>query len=148
MKKKEPIPKVSSLVSADHSIQHNVHLRTKVPIWTRIRRRVLPRVVRLLNIWCIWSGAIRSLVGRIRIQSPTETPHADLGIGCEQCPDGNFRVPIRTQHRVQGIQRLEATFPWVDFVDRQIFLMGFDAAEQFYDSHLHTTDGKDSAIQP
>jgi hypothetical protein len=31
------------------------------------------------------------------------------------------------QRRVEGTERLQARYPWVDIVDLYIFLLGFDA---------------------
>jgi hypothetical protein len=37
----------------------------------------------------------------------------------------------RTLARFEGIQALSSNFPWVDGVDCRIFLIGFDAGEQW-----------------
>lgn len=37
----------------------------------------------------------------------------------------------RTDSRVDGIQALAASYPWVDAVDMKMFLAGFDAGDEF-----------------
>ena len=112
-----------------------------------IRARLRRAAWHLVNAWCIWSGALRSCLGHIHIQAPIETPHVDFGALYERSPDGSYRESVRTHARAECIKKLEATFPWVDFVDRRIFLMGFDAAEQMNAHHSRTEDGRRNVVQ-
>lgn len=45
--------------------------------------------------------------------------------------DGSPVLESRTQARMNGIDTLLAKHPWLDLVDRQIFLDGFDTGEQY-----------------
>jgi hypothetical protein len=38
---------------------------------------------------------------------------------------------MRILARRRGIENLQAIHPWVDFQDLEIFLMGFDAGDQY-----------------
>jgi len=46
-------------------------------------------------------------------------------------PDGSLQYVVRTQIRSFDIQKLQAIYPWVDILELRIFLMGFDAGEQW-----------------
>jgi len=107
-------------------------------LWFLTRHVLHLIALRLLNIWCIWSGAARSFVWHIRIQSSKETPHVDLGQVFRQTPDGSFVNQPGTRARAEGIRNLSAKYPWVDMVHRQIFLDGFHAAEQMCAQFHHT----------
>lgn len=115
--------------------------------WRLVRSLLRLMALRLWNIWCIWSGAARSFVWHIRIQSPTETPHVDLGPQFEQNPDGSFLYRLDTHARAEGIKSLSAKYPWVDMVHRQIYLMGFDAGVQVCAQNPHIGTDKHSASQ-
>ena len=47
------------------------------------------------------------------------------------CPGHQYQTNIRTVARKHYTELLLATRPWADGEDLQIFLMGFDAGEQF-----------------
>jgi hypothetical protein len=97
----------------------------------RLAKCLLRRMVwRLSNIWCIWSGTVHSFLGHIRLQSPKETPRVDFGSALMLGPDGLLVPRPSTCARIDSIGKLEAKYPWIDFVDRRIFLEGFDAGEQ------------------
>jgi hypothetical protein len=100
---------------------------------------------RLSNIWCIWSGAARSFVWHIRIQSATETPHVILGPAPLLSPEGLLLDQPGTRARAEGIRNLSAKYPWADIVHHQIFLMGFDAGERMCVHIPHTETDKQSA---
>jgi hypothetical protein len=96
---------------------------------------------RLSNTWCIWNGAARSFAGHIRIQSSKERLAVDLGPAPVLTPDGSLIDQPATRARVASIENLSAKYPWIDIVDRRIFLMGFDAGEQTHDRcHVNETD--------
>jgi hypothetical protein len=48
-----------------------------------------------------------------------------------QFRDGCYRANERTIARGEGIKRLQAKHRWVDTVDLQMFLEGFDAGEEY-----------------
>ena len=116
-------------------------------LWFLTRHVIHLLAFRLLNIWCIWSGAARSFVWHIRIQSPTEPLRVDLGPAPLLLPDGLLLDQPGTRARAEGIRNLSAKDPWADIVHQQIFLMGFDAGEQMCDRLHHTETDKRSAVQ-
>lgn len=73
--------------------------------------------------------AFRSLCGHIRTQLPIGPQVLYLGQSILQ--EGILRPTSGALARREYIQILRATFPWVDIVDQRIFLMGFDAGEQW-----------------
>ena len=92
----------------------------------RLKLALVPVRERLGRSWRIWRGAFRSCLGHIRTQSAKGQvgalvgPHGHLGAR-------NARTLVRTLYT----QKLAATRPWVDSQDLEIFLMGFDAGEQW-----------------
>lgn len=109
----------------------------------RVQSHALLRRLRgvLLNVWCIWKTAFRSFRGHIQIQSTKVFPYTDFGLALRRLPDGRLLPDERTESRSSHTSRLEAKYPWVDAVDRQLFLLGFDAGEQWglgiRDTELH-----------
>jgi|ERR1700722_345828 len=83
--------------------------------------------------WYITSAACRSLYNHIHISLPTRLPIVDLGRATVSPQDGILRASERAVARHEYIQKLLAIYPWVDIVDLRIFLMGFDAGEQWAD---------------
>ena len=108
----------------------NVPLYKQLPAWPLAKCLLRLTWERLLNTWCIWSGAFRSFRGHIRIQSPKEMPHQTVGVLLEWTRHG-YVANTRTPARIESIRRLSAKYPWVDIVDHRIFLEGFDAGEQY-----------------
>lgn len=84
---------------------------------------------------------MRSLRGHICIQPPTEL-WAGVSLGQEflcrsdKCPQLNPRTIARAEYR----QMLRAIYPWVDSVDLRLFLMGFDAGEE-WTNHSNGSSG-------
>jgi len=72
-------------------------------------------------------AAARSFRGHIGILFSTRAG-VPLGPALQLQPEG-YRDDERTYARAEGIRTLQATHPWVDNADLQIFLMGFDAGE-------------------
>jgi hypothetical protein len=122
----------STLLSETRGAARNVPLYRQLSGWRLAKCVLRLTVVRLLNIWCIWSGAARSLVWHIGIQSSKETPHVILGPAPLLSPEGSILDQPGTRARAEGIRSLSAKYPWVDIVHLQIFLMGFDAGAQMY----------------
>jgi hypothetical protein len=85
----------------------------------------------MLNRWCIWYGALRSLLGHVGSQSARARVAVDLGPALQRLPNGHYQANARTLARAQYIKKLRASHPWVDIPDLHMFLMGFDAGEQF-----------------
>lgn len=72
-------------------------------------------------------AAFRSFRGHICILFATK---AGVPVGHTFQLRAGCLVPNdRTYARAEGIKNLQATHPWVDNADLQIFLMGFDAGE-------------------
>jgi hypothetical protein len=80
--------------------------------------------------------ALRSFRGHLRTQYAKGQVRVDLGSVFE-LHQGHPRKNMRTLARRKSIEKLRATHPWVDFQDLEIFLMGFDAGDQFR-SHKDT----------
>jgi hypothetical protein len=68
----------------------------------------------------------------------------DFGSAMVRCSAGGFQPNTRTHARAEYIAALLAIHPWADIVDQRIFLMGFDAGEQWT---LYTM-GKESDKRP
>ena len=107
---------------------------------------------RFLNAWCIWCGAFHSFVGHIRTQSPREMPSVYLGPTLLSSPDGSRRLAPRTIARELYIEKLKATYAWADIQDLRIFLMGYDAGEQWtlysVDSGIERPESLHSWVAP
>jgi hypothetical protein len=69
------------------------------------------------------------------LQSPTEFPSAGVGRAFESVQGQSCQPNTRTIARAFYTEMLSATLEWSDIVDLRIFLMGFDAGEQWT---LHT----------
>jgi hypothetical protein len=89
--------------------------------------KLFPNLVPLL---CRWYAAFRSFRGHIRIQSATSAGRVHLGPSV-QFRDGCYQANTRTLARAEGIEKLQATHQWVDIGDLHIFLMGFEAGEEY-----------------
>jgi hypothetical protein len=55
----------------------------------------------------------------------------DFGSAVQRSPDGILLPVYRTHARAEYTKALLAIHPWADTVDLEIFLMGFDAGEQW-----------------
>lgn|ERR1039458_708726 len=81
--------------------------------------------IRLLG--CKLRSGVKSLIGRWQ----SHTGRVDIGPAFRRLPDGSIQTEPRTNARSQGIDTELAKFPWLDLIDRQIFLDGFDAGERY-----------------
>jgi len=81
--------------------------------------------------WCIWRGAVCSFRGHIQTLSSTGQAGVSLGPSLERNHHGRCQANARTIARRRYTEMLLATHPWADGQDLQIFLMGFDAGEQW-----------------
>jgi len=127
----------SFVVNSD-GIQHHDRKR----VWGSFRAQLLwyRLRTRLLNTLSIWSNAFRSAVGHIQIQDTKEPPSVNFGRALTETPDKRLEPNIRTDARTKHTQMLWAKYPWVDTVDMRMFLMGFDAGEQWRDRSPHVQD--------
>lgn len=97
----------------------------------------------LVPVLCRWYAAFRSFRGHIRIQSATVGGRVDLGCAV-QLEDGCYQANTRTLARAAGIEKLQAIHRWVDIVDLRIFLMGFEAGEEYSNTHCPRKDSSTS----
>ncbi len=124
-----------SLESYPAETQHrDLPYRGFAHLW---REKIAPRYrwYCLVNTWHILRAAIYSCYGHIRLQSPKEFPTAGVGRAFESVQGQSCQSNTRTIARAFYIEMLSATLEWSDIVDLRIFLMGFDAGEQWT---LHT----------
>jgi hypothetical protein len=98
--------------------------------WDSISLRPSKLFPNLVPSLCRWYAAFRSFRGHIRIQSSTSAGRVDLGPSV-QFHVGCYQANTRTLARAEGIEKLQATHRWVDIVDLQLFLMGFDVGEEY-----------------
>jgi hypothetical protein len=118
-------------VSRESSTRADQNHRSKGGGRSALRSRINRAGIGFRCVWSIWCSAFRSLRGHIQIQPATRLPNADFGPALRQLPNGSLEPNRRTLSRSHYTQILEATHSWVDCVDIQIFLMGFDAGEQW-----------------
>jgi len=118
--------------------QKRVPLR-KIIGWRAASRILLARLQDYLETSkCIWIAAFRSFRAHIRTQSAKGGIGVYMGLALVETPSGSFEPNPRTIARSLYIEMLQATHAkWADSVDLRIFLMGFDAGEQWA---LHTAD--------
>ena len=115
--------RASSLPAKQESDRH----KARWDSYPKSERVSWPNLVLLL---CRWYVAFRSFRAHIRIQSSRAKARVDCGAAL-QFRDGHYHPNERTSARAEGIERLQANYPWTDCVDLQIFLRGFDAGEEF-----------------
>ena len=111
--------------------------------WDSIARcfsRLSPGLVRVL---CKWYAALRSFRGHIRIQSAKGGARVDLGPSV-QFHGGRYQANLRTLARAEGIEKLRAIHQWVDIADLRIFLMGFEAGEEYSNTDRLRRDSSDA----
>jgi hypothetical protein len=70
-------------------------------------------------------SASRSFRGHMRLLSPKGKPVLLMGPAYTAPVEPSDLVELHA--RTASIESLSATYPWIDLVDRQIFLMGFRA---------------------
>ena len=73
-----------------------------------------------------WQSVVRSFRGHMHLLSPKGMPVLVHGVVTEQEPATPERV-TEIDARIAGTESLSATYPWVDLVDKQFYLMGFRA---------------------
>jgi len=55
----------------------------------------------------------------------------DIGPALRRADVEHLQPDERTLARSRGIEQLQAIYPWVDTVDLEVFLRGFDVGEQW-----------------
>lgn len=73
----------------------------------------------------------RSFVGSMKELLSKTHCGVDLGLALERLPCGCLVQNERTNARHQSIRALVSLRPWASTIDREIFLEGFDAGEQY-----------------
>ncbi len=133
-------PTVSRLSSPSAASNRASHSR----VWDRrsILGRLLGLRYLLRDTWHIWVSSVRSFRGHISLQSPREPYGQSVGRVFVRGEDQSLRRNTRTLARAFYIEMLSANLPWVDMTDLRIFLMGFDAGEEW--SH-HTGNENQTA---
>ena len=58
-------------------------------------------------------------------------PYTDFGPALRSLPDGSLVLEMSSHVRSADTSKLEARYPWVDAVDRKLFLLGWDAGAQW-----------------
>lgn len=124
------IQEPSLVVSPDETQRHDLPYKGLSPSWLE---RIAPhyRWFCLANSWRILRAAIDSFRGHIRLQSPKQLSSVGLGPAFESSPLQSGRTNTRSVARAFYTKMLLAKWGWADTVDLRIFLMGFDAGEQW-----------------
>jgi hypothetical protein len=107
-------------------------LASQSPHCRSVLQTLLPFAVRCLGPTamrhlCISLSALRSCLGHIR--TALREGQYSIGIGPVFAQSG--QLDLRTHSRNEGIEKVRSRFPWMDVLDIQIFLAGFDAGERF-----------------
>jgi len=77
------------------------------------------------------AAVLRSLYGHTCSQATKDREADQYGFAVVKHSDGLLRMNIHAYARMIYTEKLRASHPWVDSLDREIFLMGFDAGAQF-----------------
>jgi hypothetical protein len=93
---------------------------------------------RLWDRLYILLSSFQSFLGHLHTQLAKGRGSVTLGPSGE-FHSGSYRRNKRTLARTEGIGKLQATRPWVDSQDLEIFLMGFDMGEQWASDTLGKT---------
>ena len=113
---------------------------TKYPFSQLEKRRSLEEILEVAafrflgqHLWerlYILFSSFRCFLGHIHTQLAKERVSVSLGPAMQlHCQ--SYRPNRRTLARRQGIEKLQAIHPWADFQTLEIYLMGFDAGEQW-----------------
>lgn len=122
--------------------------------WREARRSLYRLRRHLRGTMRIWRGCWGSFLGHIRSQSPIDMGSVYLGQEFLCSSDGSYQLNPRTVARSEYIQAVLATLEWPDTVDLRIFLMGFDAGEEWtrhsegISGKLHPSETAESWLRP
>ena len=89
--------------------------------------RLYSRLNKTKRIWC---EAFHSFRGHIRLESSIDSL-ISWGPAFSRDQAGYLVPNKRTDARAEYTEKLWATHPWADTVDLRMFLMGFDAGEEW-----------------
>lgn len=103
---------------------HDDPIYRRLKGWQRLRRLSLNRLNHLRTIFHIAYAVFRSFRAHMCIQFARD-PEGWPSWGS----DGSYRQTQRASARTVGIEALLAKRPWMDRVDLQIYLDGFDEGE-------------------
>jgi hypothetical protein len=100
--------------------------------WRFAKHRARLRYLRFLTLAYKWCTAFRIAYAHIEFERTRDFDPLDIGRAFRVLADRSLVPHERTEARTRGIQTLKATFgDWLPQLDKQIFLMGFEAGEQF-----------------
>jgi len=106
--------------------------RTGLSLWAAMRCLSVDLLSRARTAWRICSASFRSFRGHIRTQFSKHTPILSLGSALVlEVSTGRYLPKERTLARSFYREGLSAIYPWIDTTDLRIFLIGFDAGEQW-----------------
>jgi len=120
----------SSRPGVQQGIEHDCS-RKLLRVWMKIRFPQWPVWISLLRLWYALRHEGRSFVGHTRTLLAKKHWGVDYGPLYESLPDEHLILNKRTDACIRGTQDLAMDYPWASMVDRQIFLRGFDAGEQY-----------------
>jgi hypothetical protein len=99
--------------------------------WHLARTAVFRWAIRNARRWYRLRSVVCNVRGHIQTLRAIEHQSVDLGPAVVRLPDGRLQPCSRTVAHSYGIRSLETKYPWVDLVDVQVFLMGFDAGARW-----------------
>ena len=120
----------SSLRSANSGVACALS-RKKLPLVSRGPALLRRMGWRLHHKRRIWASAFRSFRSHIQILIAKEQGLGDLGCAYLYDANGQLQVNTRTTARILYTEKLLSVYPWLDSVDLETFLLGFDAGEQW-----------------
>lgn len=107
-------------------MRDNRHTKYRPPI--RTLSHLVRHFPRAIALW----QELSSLLVRIRtIWSSKKKLGINMGPHFERRSDGSVQICIRTQRRIQDIEKVFQSQGWGTILDRQLFLLGWDAGFQF-----------------
>ena len=116
--------------------------------WRAVKHRARHRALRFWVLACKWSSAFCSASGHIEFERARGYGPIRIGRAFRVLPDQSLVPHERTEARTAGIQTLKATFgDWLPQLDLQIFLMGFEAGEEFV-LRMGSTGYSESFLSP
>jgi hypothetical protein len=122
----------NSSVSPSLGLSPRHDLRIRFDGWRGLERRLSQWLWHLPDAMRIARNSLDSLRGHIRIRlAKGRPPMVDFGPGFRRRLNGSYQVDTRTLSRSEHTKELLAMHPWADSVDLEMFLMGFDAGEQW-----------------
>ena len=106
--------------------------RMGLSLWATTRCLSVDLLSHARTGWRICSASFRSFRGHIRTQFSRHTPILSLGSALAlEVSTGRYLPKGRTLARSFYREGLSAIYPWIDTTDLRIFLIGFDAGEQW-----------------